>query len=35
MSDELLLALAYGVVFLALALFGVAMWKAGKEGEEE
>ena len=30
MSDEAILYLAYGVVFLALALFGVALWKAGE-----
>lgn len=30
MTDEAILYLAYGVVFLALALFGVALWKAGE-----
>ena len=31
MSDEAILYLAYGVVFVALVVFGMALWKAGKE----
>lgn len=29
MSDEAILYLAYGVVFAALVVFGIALWKAG------
>lgn len=31
MSDEAILYLAYGVVFAALVVFGIALWKAGEE----
>lgn len=31
MSDDLLLALAYAVIFIVLVVLGVAMWMAGKE----
>lgn len=34
MSDEALIRLAYITVFLVLAAIGIAMWKAGKEGDE-
>ena len=29
MTDEAILYLAYGVVFAALLIFGIALWKAG------
>lgn len=35
MSEEMLIRLAYAVVTLILIIAGVAMWKAGKEGDEE
>lgn len=31
MSDEAILYLAYGVIFVALAIFGIALWKAGEQ----
>ena len=31
MTDEAILYLAYGVILMTLALFGIAMWKAGKD----
>lgn len=31
MSDEAILYLAYGVIFVALVIFGIAMWKAGEQ----
>jgi len=31
MSDDLLLKLAYAVIFIILFVLGVAMWLAGKE----
>lgn len=34
MSDEALIRLTYITVFLVLAAIGIAMWKAGKEGDE-
>lgn len=34
-EEEVILSLAYVVVILALAIIVVAMWKAGKEGDEE
>ena len=34
MSDEALIGLAYITVFLVLTAVGIAMWKAGKEGDE-
>jgi hypothetical protein len=34
MSDETLLYIAYGVVFVILITIGIAMWRAGKEGGE-
>lgn len=34
MSDEALISLAYITIFLVLTAFGIAMWKAGKEGDE-
>ena len=30
MNDEVILYLAYGVIFVALVIFGIALWKAGK-----
>ena len=34
MSDEVLIGLAYLAVFLVLAAGGIAMWRAGKDGDE-
>ena len=31
MTDEAILYLTYGVVLLTLAVFGIALWKAGDE----
>ena len=30
-KEEAILYLAYGVVFVALLIFGIALWKAGEE----
>ncbi len=35
MSEEMLVRLGYAIVTLLLIIAGVAMWKAGKEGDEE
>lgn len=35
MSDETIIYLAYGVTFLILLLAAVAMWKSGKDEDEE
>ena len=34
MSDEVLIRLAYLAMFLVLTSVGIAMWMAGKEGDE-
>lgn len=33
MSEEAILYIAYGAVFLVLIIIGVAMWKSGKDGD--